>query len=555
MAEKYDFSDLEVSDKAAQVLGQVEAQRAAAAKPVESNGSFVRRLPNAASMGYGGAQLGGALSGGNPLAAIAGGVAGGALGLAMPPSDTPGTDTGALIGDVALDALTRGRGSSIRRLLMHAGGVGAGALIGSMADRQADMIQSTPWGQIGVYTGATAGSLALGEMASWLMRPSATVPFVEQLKRMTGVEYPLSMGERFDRFRSIDDMFTRNTAPGRRLADRQEMAAEQVFDKVMGKIMGSKALANVEAGLPAQKAARGTMQDWIEKNTKDVITGFERVDSPIVGAPGTIKAVTKKVEPTFDDFAKSMGLNEYEAQGFRSALRQSPEQFVNYFIQSDKKTGLKGLFGLRALKTVLPPEDFAPLGNAVVTHLLHRNGAFVETSKGITISGESFSKALFEKFGYDRLQVALGKSAADDLATLATIMKEADPLKRIQTKGANQSQETVSYMMHKYAFAIGSTAAFAAAGPSALGGNTIAGLLAGGALGAGISIPVYSVISATLANPGLAKTLQLASYGDATAASKFIRTVLGAGMEAQKTPEPVSTPRDRLEEMFTFKPR
>lgn len=552
MPEQYDFSQYEVSDKAAEKMAE-KGKTPAESSSVLSD--IARRLPNAASMGYAGAQLGGLT--GNPLAAGAGGLAGAAAGFLMPPSDTPGTDTGALVGDIATDLLMRGRGvpaAGLKRLLMGAGGVGAGALVGSMADRAADVIPSTPWGQIAVYTGVTAGSLAAGDLASWMTKPTAAVNFADQLKAMTGFDYPLAVGERVERFSGVGELLTRGTRGARNLAERQTDVGTKVMEKVLGKLWGNATRPNVEGALRTREAAGATVANWIKANTKTV-KELEVVPGSVVmpgGAPvPTTRTVTKKIEPTYEDFAKAMGLDQYEARFFQTALRTNPEKFVNYFINPNK-ADLQGMFALRAMKQVLPPEDFAPLANGIITQLLVRHKAFTETAHGLYISGDSFADALFNKFGVDKLKIMFGEKTVEDLATLAQVMKEADPMKKLTTKGS-QVQETFSYLGHKYAYAIGSIAGVAYAGGQA--GAGIGSVLAGGAAGAAIAVPAYVMLSSIFANPGIGKVIQAASRGDATATAKLLRTLSGAGMEAEKHPEPQSTPTSRLEEMFTFKPQ
>jgi hypothetical protein len=547
MPEQYDFSQYETNEKTAEKLKEPAAKKSVL-------DDIAGRLPNAASMGYSGAQLG--MLTGNPLAGVAGGIAGGTAGFLMTPSDTPGTDAGALAGDVATDLLMRKMGvpgGGLKRLLAQSAAVGSGALIGSMGDKAADYVHDTPWGQIALYTGVTAGTLALGDIASWMSKPSAGANFAQQLKQMTGFDYPLSVGERFERVGGLSEMLTRGMRSAAQLGEQQADVGARAMEKIVGKLWGNATVPNVEAALDVRKTAGKTLEDWISKNTKTV-KDIEIVPSKVLlpnGSPiPAMKHVTKKIEPTYDDFAKAMGLDEYEAKFFQTSLRTNPEKYVNYFINPNK-ADLQGMFALRAMKKVLPAEDFAPLGTAIITQLLVRGKAFRETAQGLHISGDSFASALFDKFGVDKLKVMFGADTVDALTTLAQVMKESDPLKKL-AGGSSQVQQTFSYLGHKYAFAIGSIAGVGMAGGAA--GAGVGSTLAGGALGAAIAVPAYVFLAKMMSNPDLSKFLQMASRGDATAAAKIVRTLTSAAASPAAS-EPVSTPTTRLEEMFTFKPR
>jgi hypothetical protein len=201
--------------------------------PVESTANMLSRLVNAASLGSGGAQIGG-MVGGLPGAMI-GGLGLGSLGVLLPPSDTPMTDAGALAGELLMSRVIPGGGAT-RRLAKLVGlpvATAMGAGIGSMGDKAADFIQDTPYGKIAFYGGAAALSQGMNHWMQTRMKPSAALTAADEVSRFTGdAPIPLSVSEGTGNFEGLERSMLAGTRAEKALGEAQNQAAIKAFQKI-----------------------------------------------------------------------------------------------------------------------------------------------------------------------------------------------------------------------------------------------------------------------------------------------------------------------------------
>jgi len=475
------------------------------------------RLSNMLTTGAGGAQLG-AMFGGLP-GGIIGGAAGAGVGALLPPSQTPGTDIGATAAEMLASRFLPGSGKLLSKVL-RIGGVSTatagGAYIGSIGDRKADFISETPWGKIAFYGGAGAG--ALGLQALTAPGPSATMLATGRVAKATGEDIPLTPFEATGKGASLEKFFLHGTEAEVKLGKEQSAIGERAFNKIMGRSV-EDAQRVVEQGLQSQVAGTRVYKG-IEKEVKSFNESLGEQIAEAKKAGDSVVSLEKQFKDPTTELSTRFGLDTNEARYFMKYLRSEPERFIEQFMPSGGKENLKGLFAIRGLSKVLSDEEFARLGNALVMRVLAKNGGFTSSATGVTMNGQSFTKALFKNFGRERIELALGSARTEALEDLATVMEIADPMRKILAgQSITETQRTVSYLMHKLAFAItsGSAAGHAAAG--------LGGALVGGVVGALAVIPLSTAISHILANPAASKLLLAAAKGDATAATKFIRSL------------------------------
>jgi hypothetical protein len=165
------------------------------------------------------------------------------------------------------------------------------------------------------------------------------------------------------------------------------------------------------------------------------------------------------------------------------------------------------------------------------------------------LDGAAFTKSLMRDFGTERLELVLGPERAEALRQLSVVMAEADPMRKITSGNPSQQQRVLSYMANKMAFSITSIGAGAAAGSQVGGGNLMAAL-AGGAMGAMAVVPLSTLMSKILAEPGTARLLVAASKGNGTASTALVRSLTTGAMSGEQREEPkarYSSPRSRLQ--------
>jgi hypothetical protein len=466
---------------------------------------------------------------------MVGGVPGALAGAAMDPAQAPMTDLGALFGEVgATAAMGRFKPAAgiFAKMAANAAGTAVGGGVGAVGDRVANLVQETPFGQVALYSGMSAAGLGLSAM----MTRGATGQLVdkaERLREITGVThtasagdniaemgYPLAFGEARPSRGKLASFLTRGSAVSEELGKQQSAYAEKAFEKIMGQAWGD-VTGTVEQGLSARRGLKQAITDWKTGNPADATTG--KFD--------------------WDKMTTDFGLTPEEKSAMFKAARTDPEEFVDKFIGNE--SSLKGLFGLRAASKMLPPKEQADLGKALVFRVLAKKNAFIETSEGLVLSGDRFHKALFKDFGEAKLKLALGKEQTEALKTLAELMRDTDPAKKVLGGGYNQMNGTLSYAMNKAMFFLSSAAGGAAAG-SQIGPGNVLGTGLGMGVGMTGAVALHTVLARTLSNPWIAKGMKAASMGDQTAANKVLRVLMSPDAKETGSEEKTSSPTSRL---------
>ena len=489
--------------------------------------SVTGRLANMFTTGAAGAQLG-AIFG--PKGAVAGGLLGAGAGALLPPAEAPMTEVGATAAELLANRFLPGGGKLFSRLgrgLGVSAAVAGGGYLGSIGDKKANFVSETPWGRIAFFAGTDA--LSLSTAAMFPRGKTAMAEAVEALKAQTGVEIPLSFSEATGAGAALERFFLTGSGRETALGEKQAETGLKVLEKIIGEEV--KDFTRSIANRSVQLRNKGYKQvlDYVAAEKKKNKVPVERT-LPILDASGTPITVTEMKSPktvTWDKFQQMYKLTFEERDAFFRAIHAKPERFIEQLVAGTGQGNVKGFFGLRALMKVLPEEDAAKLGSTFLLRTLAAKGAL--DSDGI-LRGEKFAKVLLDSIGKQRLAIVFDPDQVQALETLATVMKEVDPVKKIGGSTIPQTQRTLSYIGNKLAFGI--TIGGGSAGLMSGLGQAVTGALVGGT----VILPLSSVMSMLLANPSTAKFLSAAAKGDMTAAMKLVRAVT-SGEDLPEEPE------------------
>lgn len=535
MTEGQDDSDQEKSTPASpQILQRPASIPADKQKPLPEGEAFspgtksiIGRGANMLNMGATGAEVGGGLGSlfggvGAVPGAIAGGAAGAGLGAFMKPSETPGTDVGASLGDFmagrAADALIPGTSAlpKMGRALMRASGMGLGSIAGAIGDKKADFQPDTPYGKIGIYTGINmATALAAAAM------PGTATKLGEMADKF---DIPTNVTEQTGAFGAFTGLFGKGSKAATGLAKEQNAAGLAALEKLTG--------AKISDRSKTIKDAAVNTWDTLQQANDSIVAdaaNTTKYNSGLKAKYGPQQA--KKLALTPDTFMSQYNLTPEENVQVRKLISADPENVIEHFL-GPGGGNRKGEDQLGAVMKIMQKDD--PNGaDSLAKGLTMRiigDSVKDDPNYGAVISGVDLAKGI-TKFGFDRLVTAFGgdKTRASDLMDLAQVMAQIDPSQKLAESGSGWLRRTMSYLGNKQTFAFASGAAVGSPGAVA----SAVGNAAKGAAGGLVAIvPLMAVGNYISQHPGSGRMLVAAANGDQSMANRLLRELMGAGYDA-----------------------